>query len=206
LDPVLFDEWRARRQAVAVATEDAKRGKLDPLLECLIREVSNPLPAELPHWPSDYTASELIQLSILNPLSKTPQREALVEAYTRMRANLPIEKRMVIALGLAGLVGLEEEDQTVLKRCLTLLRDDKHDFIRACAARALRQIGLANRDMIPQIEPALRAALTDTAGRPNMTCSTAYGKTVYLVRAQARGALLGLGIQLAPGEGVPYSD
>lgn len=205
LDPALFEEWAARRNAVTVASQEAKSGRLDALLELLTQELTNPLPAELPHWPSNYTLSEIIQGRILQGLSQTPERGALVEAYSQGRENRPLEKRVVIALGLAGLVNLgekEKKDQTVLKRCLALLREDKDDFIRARAARSLWKIGLANPDVIPQIEPALRTALTDPTGRPNISCCTAYGTTVYLVRGEVRSALLVLGFELAPGEGV----
>ena len=184
---------------------------LDVLLQLLTQEVTDPLPAELPQWPSDYTLSEIIQGRILQTLSQTPERGALVEAYIQVRENPPMEKRVAIALGLAGLVSLgekekEADDQTVLKRCLALLREDNNDFIRARAARSLWHIGQANAHLIPQMEPGLRAALKDEAGRPNAACTTAYGKTVYIVRVEARSALLVLGFELAPDEGIPYSD
>jgi len=209
LSPAAFEAWHNRRKTLVVASEAAKSGQLKPALQLLKQELTDPLPAELPHWPSNYTASELIQLRTMSALSNMSQQAALVEAYRRSQSEgeVALGKRLAIALGLTGRVSLnEDEDQGVLERCRKLLQEDTNDFIRATAARALAHIGHANPNTMARIESALRAGLQDKATRPNATCTRVYGNKVYLVRLEARSALLTLGFQLAPGEGIPYSD
>jgi len=202
-----LEAWDNRREAMTTATEAAESGQLSPALELLEQELTTPLPAEVPHWPSNYTASEQIQTGLMNALGRTPEQTALVDAYrsTEQEGKSAMEKRLAIALGLAGRVALKEgEDEAVLERCLALLEEDMDEFIRARAALALLHIGEANPDTVARMEPALRAALQDKAGRPDMTCSP-YGETVYIVRGEALSALLSLGFEVAPDEGVPYS-
>jgi hypothetical protein len=201
--PEDWAEWGRRRDGVKEAAEKAEEGEVAPLLQWLVLELADPLPADLPVYHTDYTLSEIVRASCYQPLTQMPDPASALGAYA---VAVELEKYLIIALGLRGMVSLDEEkpQQEVLKRCIALLKEDPSDFVRAQAARALGEIGLKHRDLVPQLEPVLREALKDPAHRPGRLRTEM--KTWYPVRETAWSALSQLGFDLGPVDSWAYSD